>query len=199
MSAWFSLTDGDYPGVIAAANQGIAIAGDRDVSVQLMAQKAKAYARVKDNRLVAVTLDQGRDLLERQPYPEDVSHHFVVDPAKWDFYAMDCYRVSGQDDELARTYADEVLRASIDPAGHQRAPMRSAEARITLAVAAARDGDLSTAIDLGERALEGDRKSIPSLLMVSRDLEAVVMKRYPDESDTREYLDHLRVLAGRTA
>lgn len=195
MSAWFSLTDGDYPGVIAAADRGIEAAGNRDVSVQLIAQKAKAYARVNDSRLVAVTLDKGRELLENQPYPEDISNHFVVDPAKWDFYAMDCYRVSGQD-ELARAYADEVLRAGTDPSGHERTPMRNAEARITLAVAAARDGDLSTAIDLGERALAGDRKSVPSLLMVSRDLEREVIERYPNEPDTREYLDHLRMLAG---
>lgn len=194
MSAWFSLTDGDYPGVIAAADRGIAVAGNRDVSVQLIAQKAKAYARVNDSRLVAVTLEQGRALLESQPYPDDISHHFVVDPAKWDYYAMDCYRVSGQD-ELARTYADEVLRVGTDSTGHERAPMRNAEARITLAVAAARGGDLSTAIDLGERALAGDRKSVPSLLMVSQDLEHEVVKRYPNEPDTREYLDHLRALA----
>ena len=198
MSAWFSLTDGDYPGVIAAADQGIAAAGTRDVSVQLIAQKAKAYARVNDSRLVAVTLEQGRELLESQPYPDDIKHHFVVDPAKWDFYAMDCYRVSGQD-ELARTYADEVLRVGTDPTGHERAPMRNAEARITLAVAAARDGDLSTAIDLGERALAGDRKSVPSLLMVSQDLEHEVTKRYPNEPETREYLDHLRVLSSQSA
>jgi transcriptional regulator with XRE-family HTH domain len=197
MSAWFALTDGNYTGVIAASNRGIEAAGDRDVSVQLIAQKAKAYARVGDTRLVTITLEEGRQLLERQPYPEDVTNHFSVDPAKWDFYAMDCYRVSGQD-ELAKVYADEVLRVSTDASGQNRAPMRSAEARITLAVAAARDGDLSTAIEIGEHALEGDRKSIPSLLMVSRDLERVVTQRYPNAPDAREYVDHLRAL-GRSA
>jgi hypothetical protein len=147
---------------------------------------------------VTVTLEEGRQLLERQPYPEDVTNHFSVDPAKWDFYAMDCYRVSGQD-ELAKVYAEEVLRSSMDASGQNRAPMRSAEARITLAVAAARDGDLPTAIEMGENALEGDRKSIPSLLMVSRDLERVVTQRYPDAPDTREYVDHLRALGGSAA
>jgi len=198
MSAWFALTDGNYAGVVAAANRGIEAAGGRDVSVQLIAQKAKAYARVNDSRLVTITLEEGRQLLEKQPYPEDVHHHFSVDPAKWDFYAMDCYRVSGQD-ELARIYAEEVLRSSTDASGQNRAPMRSAEARITLACAAARDGDLSTAIEMGENALKGDRKSIPSLLMVSRDLEHVITQRYPEAPDTREYVDHLRVLGGSAA
>jgi hypothetical protein len=197
MSAWFSLTDGDYPGVIAAANRGIAVAGDRDVSVQLIAQQAKAYARVKDDRLVTITLEKGRELLEKQPYPEDVANHFVVDPAKWDYYAMDCFRVAEQD-ELARTYANEVLRTNADATGRDLAPMRSAEARITLAVAAARDGDLPTAVGLGERALEGDRKSLPSLLMASRELEHVIVNRYPHDADTQEYSDHLRSL-GRPA
>jgi hypothetical protein len=34
-------------------------------------------------------------LLESLPYPENLDHHFVVDPGKFDFYAMDCYRLVG--------------------------------------------------------------------------------------------------------
>ncbi|MGH3276688.1 MAG: hypothetical protein ACRDNZ_20465 [Streptosporangiaceae bacterium] len=44
-----------------------------------------------------------------------------VDPATWDFYQMDCYPITGQD-ELALAAAAEVLRASADPAGRDRAP-----------------------------------------------------------------------------
>jgi hypothetical protein len=194
MSAWFSLTDGDYPGVIAAAETGIAAAGDRDVSVQLMAQKAKAFARVGDRRQVEITLDQGRQLLERLPYPDDVSHHFVIDPAKWDFYAMDCYRIDGED-ELARTYAEGIIRFGTDHSGHERSPMRNAEARVTLGVVAARNGDLSQAVDLGERALAGERKSLPSLLMVSRELETEVRRRFPKDTETADYISQLRQLA----
>lgn len=43
-------------------------------------------------------------MLESLPYPEDTDHHFVVDPAKFDFYAMDCYRIAGED-RLAEMYA----------------------------------------------------------------------------------------------
>jgi hypothetical protein len=35
-------------------------------------------------------------LLESLPYPENVDHHFVVDPAGFDFYAMDCDRPLGE-------------------------------------------------------------------------------------------------------
>jgi transcriptional regulator with XRE-family HTH domain len=194
MSAWFSLTDADYPGVIAAAEAGIAAAGDRDVSVQLLAQRAKAFARVGDRRGLEIALDTGRQLLERQSYPDDLSHQFVFDPAKWDFYAMDCYRHSGQDD-LARTYADEVLRVGTSADGQVRTPMRNAEAHVTLAIVAAREGDLASAVSHGEQALLGERKSLPTLLMVSQELAAVIRNRWPSHPDTEEYIGHLRHVA----
>jgi len=62
------------------------------------------------------------------PYPENLDHHFVVDPIKFDFYAMDCYRHLA-DDNLAENLADEVIRSSTDFDGKERAPMRLAEAQ----------------------------------------------------------------------
>ena len=50
-------------------------------------------------------------------------------------------------------------------------------------------------MSLGTQALEGNRKSLPSLLMVSRDLSKVLKDRYPDETQTRDYLDQLTSLA----
>jgi hypothetical protein len=70
--------------------------------------------------------------------------------------------------------------------------MRNAEARITLGVVAAREGDLESALSYGNRALDGDRKSIPSLLMVSRDLGALISERYGAEPNAVAYLDRLR-------
>ncbi len=45
------------------------------------------------------------------------------------------------------------------------------------------------------RALVGDRKSLPSLLMISRDLVKVLSERYPGETQTHGYLDQLATLA----
>ena len=73
------------------------------------------------------------------PYPDNLDHHFVVDPTKFDFYMMDCYRHLAED-RLAETLASEVIQASTDFDGTERAPMRLAEARITLGVVAARQG-----------------------------------------------------------
>lgn len=193
MRAWFSLTSGDYRGVIAAAQGGQAVAGNHSVAVQLLAQEAKAWARMGRTVEMQRALDRGRDVLEALPYPEDIDNHFVVDPAKYDFYVMDCYRHVG-DDRLAQTLAEDVIRAGTDFNGHERSPMRIAEARITLGVAAARSGDLDQAIAYGRRALAGDRKSLPSLAMVSQDLAQVLNDQYSAEPEARDYLAQLQTM-----
>lgn len=141
-----------------------------------------------------MSLDRGRRLLEGMPYPENLDNHFVVDPAKYDFYAMDCYRMLGEN-KMARNLAEEVIRAGTDYDGTERSPMRIAEARLTLGVVAAREGDLESAVNYGEWALRGERQSLPSLLAVSRELATVVSKQYAEEPATRSYLDRLTALS----
>lgn len=94
----------------------------------------------------------------------------MVDPAKFDYYAMD--RTLGAN-KMAENLADEVIQDSADFDGRERAPVRLAEARITLGVVGAREGDLEGAVSLGFDALKGERRPLPSLLMVSRDLAKV--------------------------
>ena len=194
MRAWMALTTGDYHGVVVAAQHGLEAAPHHGVAVQLAAQEAKAWARIGDRRQTEVALDRGRRLLDSMPYPENLDHHFVVDPTKFDFYAMDCYRHLG-DDRIAESLATEVIEASTDFDGTERAPMRIAEARITLGVVAARQGELEQAIQHGERALSNERKSLPSLIMVSRDLTRVLKDRYPNEPATKSYLDELSTIS----
>ncbi|WP_050994182.1 hypothetical protein [Streptomyces violaceusniger] len=72
--------------------------------------------------------------------------------------------------------------------------MRIAEARVTLGVVAAREGDLDSALAYGERALRGDRRSLPSLAMVSSDLDQVLQSRYEHAAEAQEFVAHLREL-----
>jgi hypothetical protein len=139
MRAWYSLTQGDYAGAIVRSLAAEAIAGNRGVSVQLTAQRARAWARIGDRREVELALEHGRALLENLPYPEDLDNHFVVDPAKFDFYAMDGYRSVGED-RRAQIYAEEVHAVLGRPARVERKPMRVAEARLTLGVLAGTAG-----------------------------------------------------------
>ena len=135
------------------------------------------------------------------PYPENLDNHFAVDPAKWDFYSMDCYRILGAghdtgstENKLAESYAADVIRIGTDTSGIELSPMRNAEARVTLGVVAARQGELERALDYGHRALSGDRLSLPSLLMVSSELGSVIHERYGSDTDAADYLDQLRHL-----
>ncbi|NEY34028.1 XRE family transcriptional regulator [Streptomyces sp. PRKS01-65] len=193
MRAWFALTAGDFRGALAAARAGLDVAPRHGVAVQLAAQEAKAWARLGERREAEAALDRGRRLLTGMPYPENPDHHFVVDPAKFDFYAMDCHRLAGED-RLARTLAEEVLRAGTDAVGTERSPMRNAEARLTLGVTAAREGDLEQALAMGARALEAERRSVPSLLMISRELADELRRRYGAEPAVREHLALLHAL-----
>lgn len=186
MRAWFALTKGRYRDVIEAAQAGQDAAPGRSVSVQLLAQEAKAWARMGNSRNVVRALENGRVLLDGLPYPERPDNHFVVDPDKFDFYAMDCYRIIG-DNKLAEMHARETLRKTIAPDGGDLSPMRRAEAEITLGVLAARNGAVEEALRYGYKALGIDRQSQPSLLMVGSELDRTLRERYPDNPDVRAF------------
>ncbi len=193
MQAWRALTSGDYPGVVRAAEAGRAMAPTHGVAIQLAAQQAKAWARLGERRHAESALESGRRQLEAMPRPENPDHHFVVDPGKFDFYAMDCYRLLGED-RLAEAYAQEVIRAGTDLDGTARTPMRIAEARLTFGVAAARRGDAAEAAHHGHHALSGARRSIPSLLMVAGELERILVQRHPTGPATQGFTAHLTEL-----
>jgi hypothetical protein len=90
------------------------------VHVQLIAQEAKARARMGESGLHNV-LESGRELLDRLPYPDRPDNHFKIDPAKWDYYAMDVHRIAG-DNNLAHQYANAVIRDNVTPSGTELSP-----------------------------------------------------------------------------
>ncbi|GAA1357328.1 hypothetical protein [Streptomyces beijiangensis] len=154
--------------------------------MQLYAHKARAAARMGDARMVRDSLDAGRARLDRLPRPDHPEHHFTIDPDKWDFYEMDAYRLLG-DDERAAGHARSVIRMSTGPDGTEISPMRAAEARLTLGVAAARTGEIEEAVGMGTAALAADRKSLPSLLLVANELDKELRARFPREASTRDF------------
>jgi hypothetical protein len=146
---------------------------------------------------VHIALDHGSELLNGLPYPERPENHFVVDPDKWDFYAMDTYRIVGED-ELARRNAEEVIRRSMSQEGVVVAPMRKAEAELTLAVIAARQGDVDEASSRGVAALQDGRQCRPTLLMVAGELDEELRTYGPSAgAEFRELLVDLRRHSGR--
>ncbi|HKS45140.1 MAG TPA: hypothetical protein VJT49_08500 [Amycolatopsis sp.] len=197
MLAWFHLTTGNYRAVINAAGAGIQAAPSHSVAVQLYGQQAKAYARMGRPEEVRQALEKGSALLDNLPFPERPDNHFVVDPDKWDFYAMDTYRIVGQDN-LAKRNALEVIRRGVKPDGQIVTPMRNAEAQLTLAVIAARQGETDEAATLGIEALQNGRQSRPSLLMVASELEHE-LDTYGQRagSDFRELFEQIKHTPGQ--
>ncbi|NEW50497.1 XRE family transcriptional regulator [Nocardia cyriacigeorgica] len=194
MAAWFALTQGNYRGAIEVADPGLADCGSFGVGVQLAAQRAKAWARIGDRREVDAALSAGRAILDRLDHPTDLDNHFVVDPQKFDFYAMDCCRVAG-DDKLAERYARQVIADATRADGSVRNPMRVSEAHLTLAVVAVRQRDLELAVDEGVRAFSGKRRSLPSLMWIAGEVAREIIERFPGDPRTRTYLDQLRALS----
>jgi hypothetical protein len=192
MSAWFALTSGDYHRVVAESDHGMKVAGQRGVSVQMAAQSAKAWGRLKNRREVEVALDKGRSILEALPRPSNPDHHFQIDPAKWHFYEMDAYRLVGEN-PLASTYAEEVLRIGTAVNGEERSPMRNAEARVTLGVVAARAGDIDAAVQHGQSAVQGNRRSLPVLLMMTSELATEIQQNTSkNDPRLRDFINGLR-------
>lgn len=195
LAAWFALTQGNHRGVIQAAEAVPPECAASGVGVQLAAQRAKAWARLGDRDAVETALTEGRVLMERLGHPEDLENHFVVDPQKFDFYAMDCCRVVG-DDAQAASFARAVLADSTTLDGTVRNPMRVAEAHLTLAVVAARARDVEQAVAEGLQAFGARRRSLPSLLSIGSEVAQELVTYFPGDPRTREYLDELRSLSG---
>jgi hypothetical protein len=196
MAAWFALTQGNFRGAIDAADAVVGSSRQFGVGVQLAAQQAKAWARIGDRAAMDAALRRGRSILDRLDHPANLDNHFVVDPQKFDFYAMDCCRAVGEDG-LAESYARRVIQTATGPGGTVLKPMRLSEAQLTLAVVAVRGHDLDLAVHEGLRAFTGKRRSLPSLMWIAGEAAREMTERYPDDPRTHAYLDQLRGLAAQ--
>ena len=174
---------------MTAAAVGREAARKTSVRVQLIAQEAKARARMGEAGLQDM-LVSGKVMLDAMPSPDRPDHHFKVDPAKWNYYAMDVHRLAGEDGRRALRHGRDRAerRAGRDRAVPDAGLGESAHARDP----AARSGDLESAVDLGRRGLEGDRRSVPSMRMVARELESELEQLYPREPMTADYREALR-------
>lgn len=181
MSAWFAITQGRLRSIPDYVEAGITAAPHASVAIQLAAQAAKAHARMGNRSDVRRALDQGARLLNDHEHPSRPENHFVIDPTKWDFYAMDCYRIA-RDDARAAENAQEILRLSARPDGSDRSPMRASEARLTLSIVALRDGDIDGATEWARKAFNTERRSVNSLSTVADELYHEARAHYGDDS-----------------
>ena len=193
MSAWFALVEGRYEQLIEFAQAGQSIAGTGSAGVQLILQEAKGWSRLGDHQQATAALNRGAEMLSRMPVPAHPEHHFVFDHTKWLFYASSCYVWLG-DNGRAEEHAAEVIGQHSRPDGTSNAPMRTAQARMNLAIVAARRGQLDQAVAYGRSAFEYERQSLTALASSSADLDNILQQRYRGEHLTRDFHErHLHI------
>jgi hypothetical protein len=191
---WMALTTNNNHAAISAARDGLARTSTRPVAVQLHAQAARAWARVGNKEEAFTQMRAGRDLLVGLPGPENPRNHFQVDPAKWDFYAMDIWRLVGEYTKAGEA-AETVIRTSTAPDGRSISPMRLAEAKLTRAAVIGRGGDVDGALELAGSALAIDRRSLPALLLTAREVAEQLEKVRPKDEAVRDLVAHIDKLA----
>lgn len=194
MESWFALTQGRFKNAVKAARTGQDIAENASVHVQLLSQEAKALARLGEgSEITSPLMGKGKIVLDRLPYPDRPDNHFKVDPAKWEYYAMDVARVSG-DNEGVKEYAKTVISDSTGPDGEPLAPMRIAECNLALGIVALREGDLEGSAVLAVDSVAGNRQSRMHMIMIAREFMAEMNRKFPGEKLSGEITDALRTL-----
>lgn len=163
-----------------AARAGQQIAGQTNAGVQLALQEAKGWSHLGDRKQTDQALTLGAQMLGQLPVPAHREHHFVFDRTKYTYYAGTCYAVLG-DSDRAEEHALEVISFHRRPDGSSNAPMRTAGARLDLAIVAARRGHLDQAVAYGESAFDFDRKSLTDLVSRTGDLDRILQERYGGE------------------
>jgi hypothetical protein len=158
----------------------------------LHAQTAKAWARLGNRTRVEVALDQGRELLDSLPYPDNPRSHFQVDPAKFDFYAMNCYR-NVREDRLAGAGCDGTADEH-DPKRYRPGPHAARRGRLTQAIIYARSGELNQALTTANEAVAIGRQSLPSLLLVAREVSDEITRLHPGSQHAAAFAHHLSQL-----
>ena len=105
--------------------------------------------------------------------------------------------LAGSGHRTAKEHATEVIGTHLRPDGTSRAPMRTAEARLSLATVSAREGDLEGAVSFAISAYEFDTKPMSDLLSRGRDVGRLLQSRYGNHSLVTEFREYLASTTSR--
>ncbi len=186
---WTSVATGDWAAAVHKADTGLAVSGEDDptgVGIQLALQRAQAAAQLQDTELMRESLKIAERLLNDYAPPPNPQHHFRFDHAKYHLRKMRILLVIGDDDEaepIARRLLEEAKGSSKESAH----PMRTSEILITLALTAARRGEIAEAVELANKALDISRRSTISLRQLTAGL-AAELERHLEAPGVRSLL-----------
>ncbi len=142
--AWRVLTLGEYAQAASLAQgaQQIAPAGSSAL-IQATAQEGRAWARLGDTRATTQAVSRVNRMASPLATPDRPEHHYRYDPAKATSYTATTLSWAG--DPSAVDYAREVINRLSAGATHGGRPRRLASARLDLALALMRRGDVEEA------------------------------------------------------
>jgi|SRR5215218_2567533 len=192
--AWQAILAHRYDDAAKLCQAGRDLAGrDTSAAVQLIAQEARAQARLGHVRETHDALDTAAASCARLPRPEYPDHHFTFDPGKLTSYTATALAWLG-DGERAEPFAREV----IDLRKREGRPRRVATARIDLALIVAQQDRPEEACHVGQLALDSGRL-VRSNIWRAAELDEA-LGRYPDASEVQGFHErYLTVRANVTA
>ena len=184
-----------------AAMRGVTkVSSGHPLAVRLRAQAARAHARLGQREPCETLFGEAQRLRER--LPARVPSRFTIDTGTLASYALTAYPASAYawlgDFRAARDHGEAALAVHESVPAASRSPSREAIARLDLATALTQLGTPDEAVVLGSQALTSPRV-VTSVLLRARDLNKVLVNRYPNLACVREFHEQFRHIVQRAA
>ncbi|MGQ0776760.1 MAG: hypothetical protein ACT4NY_20465 [Pseudonocardiales bacterium] len=183
---------------VQAAMHGIAhVPLDHPLAIQLRVKAARAYARLGDRENFETLFTEARRLHDRMP--AQTPRWFTLDTGAVASYAIAAYPAQAyrylEDFHAAKTHSEAALAAhkSAPPGGSS--PGKEAMARLVLATTLTHLGAPDEAAALGHQALP-TASALNTIRAHARDLNAVLMTRYPTLPCVRDFHERYRQVLG---
>ncbi|MET7301089.1 tetratricopeptide repeat protein [Embleya sp. NPDC005575] len=178
---------------LTAATRGLAVAPRSGTAiVRLSTQIARAHAKVGQRDAFETAAAGARTYMDR--IPTHGAGLFGVDAVRILSYEASAHGWLGKPLEAGRA-AEEAIREYEAVTGLRQAPTRLAIAQLDLALSRVALGQPDSAVELGRRALSGDRV-VDSIRSRARDLDRALRRNYPTVSDVREFSGQVHALRG---
>lgn len=181
-----------------AGMQGIAqVPAGHPLAIRLRAKTARAYAGLGDRKTFDTLFTEARNLHDQMP--TQTPRRFTLDTGRMASYAVAAHPAQAylwlDDFQAAKTHSEAALAVHESAYGDSSSG-KGAIARLDLALALAHLGAPDEAVALGGQALT-PTCALGSVLTHARDLNAVLVSRYPTLTCVQDFREQYRQSALR--
>ncbi|MGH3939966.1 MAG: helix-turn-helix domain-containing protein [Pseudonocardiaceae bacterium] len=181
-----------------AGMKGIAqIPTGHPLAIRLRAKTARAYAQLGDRETFETLFSEARNLHDKMS--TQTPSRFTLDTGAMASYAISAHPAQAYmwlgDFHMAKKHSEMALAAH-ESANGDGAPGKGSIARLNLATSLVHLGTPEEAIALGSQALTCT-SALGSVLTHARDLNAVLVSRYPTLTCVRDFQEQYRQFARR--